>query len=41
MARVFAFIGHERHYSDSLGYGRQFEAEVREWRPQLVDALTN
>jgi hypothetical protein len=36
MARVFAFVGHNRHYPDTLGYGPQFEAVVREWRPELV-----
>src|ERR1700760_2519203 len=36
MARVFAFVGHNRHYPDTLGYGQQFEAIVREWRPELV-----
>lgn len=36
MARVFAYIGHNRHYPDSLGYGRRFESIVREWRPELV-----
>jgi len=36
MTRVFAYVGHNRHYPDNLGYGRQFEAVVREWRPELV-----
>ena len=36
MTRVFAYIGHNRHYPDTLGYGPQFTAIVREWRPELV-----
>ena len=36
MTRVFAYVGHNRHYPDTLGYGQQFEAIVREWRPELV-----
>jgi hypothetical protein len=36
MTRVFAYIGHNRHYPDTLGYGAQFKAVVREWRPELV-----
>lgn len=36
MARVFAYVGHNRHYPDTLGYGRPFEGIVKEWRPELV-----
>jgi hypothetical protein len=40
MVTVFAFIGHNSHYPDSagLGYGAQFGAIVRAWRPELVKA---
>jgi hypothetical protein len=36
MVIVFAYIGHNPHYPDTLGYGQRFEAVVREWRPELV-----
>ncbi len=36
MAIVFAYVGHHPHYPDTLGYGPQFEAIVRAWRPSLV-----
>jgi hypothetical protein len=36
MATVFAYVGHNRNYPDELGYGAQFKAIVREWRPELV-----
>ncbi|RWJ03391.1 hypothetical protein [Mesorhizobium sp.] len=38
MVTVFALIGHTHDYPDSWGYGPQFEAVVRAWRPELVDA---
>jgi hypothetical protein len=38
MAIVFAWIGHNQHYPDQLGYGRDFEFLVRHWRPQLGPA---
>lgn len=36
MARVFAYVGFNRHYPDTLGYASQFEAIVAHWRPELV-----
>jgi hypothetical protein len=30
---VFAFLPICRHYPDTLGYGKHFEAIVRAWRP--------
>ena len=36
MAVVFAYVGHNQHYPDELGYSEQFKAVVRKWRPQLV-----
>lgn len=36
MAIVFAYIGHNSHYPDSLGMGAEFEAVVHAWRPELV-----
>jgi len=38
MAMVFAYVGQNRHYPDDLGYGAQFKAIVREWRPELVQS---
>lgn len=36
MAKVFLWIGMSHHYPDALGYEKQFQAIVREWRPELV-----
>lgn len=33
MVTVFALLPACQHYPDVLGYGRQFEAIVRAWRP--------
>lgn len=33
---VFAYVGHNRHYPNELGYGRQFDAIVQAWRPELL-----
>jgi hypothetical protein len=38
MARIFAYIGHNRNYPDALGYGPLFEMVAREWRPELMRA---
>lgn len=34
---VFAFAARCNAYPDTLGYGPQFEAIVREWRPDLAN----
>lgn len=36
MVTVFGFVARVHSYPDTLGYGTQFEAIVREWRPELV-----
>lgn len=36
VVRVFAWVAQHNVYPDALGYGSQFEAIVREWRPELV-----
>jgi hypothetical protein len=36
MVTVFGWVGHNQHYPDTLGYGAEFEAVVRAWRPELV-----
>lgn len=36
MATVFAFVARVHTYPDELGYSRQFESIVREWRPELT-----
>jgi hypothetical protein len=36
MLRVFALMAERHQYPDNVGYGRQFEAIVRAWRPTLV-----
>jgi len=33
MLRVFALAAECQQYPDTLGYGREFEALVRTWRP--------
>ncbi|WP_043285882.1 DUF7673 family protein [Paraburkholderia oxyphila] len=33
---VFRLASRVHRYPDTLGYGPQFEAIVREWRPELV-----
>lgn len=33
---VFGFAARCNTYPDTLGYGPQFEAIVREWRPELM-----
>jgi hypothetical protein len=35
MVAVFALVAARQHYPDTLGYGKQFEAIVRAWRPAL------
>jgi len=41
MLTVFAELLRCRRDPDSLGYGRQFEAIVRRWRPSLNDTRSN
>ncbi|MGF6736154.1 hypothetical protein OKW50_008327 [Paraburkholderia youngii] len=36
MCVVFRLATRANSYPDTLGYGPQFEAVVREWRPELV-----
>ena len=36
MCVVFRLAARANSYPDTLGYGPQFEAIVREWRPELV-----
>lgn len=36
MVTIFGFVARVREYPDRLGYSEQFEALVREWRPELV-----
>ena len=38
MVTVFALIARCNRYPDMLGFGADFEAIVREWRPELVAA---
>ena len=35
MVAVFGLVAARHHYPDALGYGKQFEAVVRAWRPAL------
>ncbi|UCF26304.1 MAG: hypothetical protein JSV72_11685 [Ralstonia sp.] len=35
---VFAWVARNNVYPDTLGYSKQFEAIVREWRPELIAA---
>lgn len=35
MVTVFGFVARVHDYPDTLGYSEQFEALVREWRPEL------
>jgi hypothetical protein len=35
MLTLFAWLTVGRHYPDTLGYGQQFAALVRAWRPAL------
>ncbi|MEY2170709.1 MULTISPECIES: DUF7673 family protein [unclassified Rhodanobacter] len=37
MVTVVGLIARVNSYPDTLGYGEQFEALVREWRPELVN----
>jgi hypothetical protein len=39
--RVFALVAERHQYPDNMGYGSQFEAIVRAWRPALVLAGGN
>ncbi|RKP44700.1 DUF7673 family protein [Pararobbsia silviterrae] len=36
MCVVFRLASRSHSYPDTLGYGSQFEAIVREWRPELI-----
>ena len=36
MVTVFRLAARARSYPDTLGYGPQFEAVVRAWRPELI-----
>lgn len=36
MVIVFAYVGHNANYPDTLGYASQFETIVCAWRPELV-----
>jgi hypothetical protein len=38
MLRVFALMAEARQYPDALGYGKHFEAIVRAWRPDRLNA---
>jgi hypothetical protein len=38
MLRVFALMAEGRQYPDALGYGKHFEAIVRAWRPDRLNA---
>ena len=38
MVTVFALIARLSTYPDTLGFGKDFEVIVREWRPELVAA---
>ncbi len=38
MVTVFALIARFNKYPDTLGFGKDFEAILREWRPELVAA---
>jgi hypothetical protein len=40
MVAVFAILPRFQHYPDALGYGAQFEAIVRIWRPARQQDLT-
>jgi hypothetical protein len=35
--RVFALVAECQRYPDDMGYGNQFEAIVRTWRPALMN----
>lgn len=35
MVKVFAYIAVTNRYPDTLGYAKEFEAIVHEWRPEL------
>ncbi|CAJ0802724.1 hypothetical protein LMG7141_04150 [Ralstonia condita] len=37
MAIVFRLVTRANSYPDTLGYGPQFEAIVRAWRPELMN----
>lgn len=37
MTVVFGFVGRNSTYPDGLGYEAEFDAIVREWRPELVN----
>lgn len=37
MIIVFAYIGRNKGYPDRLGYEKDFDAIVNEWRPELAD----
>lgn len=37
MCVVFRLASRAKSYPDTLGYGPQFEAIVREWRPELLN----
>lgn len=36
MVIVFAYVGHNANYPDTLGYADQFKTIVRAWRPELL-----
>lgn len=36
MLTVFGFVGRTNVYPDTLGYKKDFEEIVREWRPELT-----
>ena len=38
MVMVFVLIARVNKYPDTLGFGKDFEAIVREWRPELAAA---
>ena len=38
MVLVFAIIARLSRYPDTLGFGKDFESIVRQWRPRLVTA---
>lgn len=38
MATIFRLVARANSYPDTLGYGPQFEAIVRDWRPELIES---
>jgi hypothetical protein len=36
MVQVIAWVSGNRHYPNNVGYEKQFQALIRDWRPKLV-----